>query len=101
MKLKFLKSGGFGGLIFGCDFDTENLSRAEADELVELVKGAALEKAVSNRSAKGRDLMNYEIIVENEGKQIRAVFDDMTVPENVQELLQFLSRKSKAMPLDK
>lgn len=101
MKLKFLKSGGFGGLNIGCELDTEKLPRAEADELFELVKRAGLEKAGTNRSARGRDLMNYEIILEHEGKKTRAFFDDMMVPENLQDLLEFLSRRSKAMALDK
>ncbi len=100
MKLKFFKSGGFAGLNFGCDLDTEKLSRAEADELIQLVKRAALAKSSSRRRSAARDLMNYEILIEDGGKKTRAVFVDMSVPETVQELLDFLNRRSKAMPLD-
>jgi len=101
MKLKFLKTGGFAGINFGCDLDTEKLSRPEADELLGLVKQAALVKTGSKQSSDARDLMNYEIVVEDEGKKTRVVFDDMTVPARVQALLDFLSRRSKAIPLDK
>ena len=101
MKLRFLKTGGFAGLSFGCEFDTEKLSKAQADELVGLVKRAALERTAPKQNSQARDLTNYEIVVEQEGKKFRAVFDDMTVSENARGLLEFLSRHSKAMPLDK
>jgi hypothetical protein len=65
------------------------------------VRQAELEKAGVNTSPKGRDLVNYEIIVEEQGKKTRAVFDDMTVPKNARALLDFLSRRATAMPLEK
>jgi hypothetical protein len=101
MKLSFRQSGGFAGLNLGCELDTETLPRVEADELVRLVRRAELEKAGVHTSAKGRDLVSYEITLEEQGKKTRALFDDMTVAENARALLDYLSRRVTAMPLDK
>ena len=99
MKLRFSQSGGFAGLLLGCDLDTDKLSPGEAAELIRLVEGAELEKPGPARSSRGRDLVNYEIVVEAEGKRMRAVFDDMSVPKSVEALLEFLSHHAKAMPV--
>jgi hypothetical protein len=101
MRLSFRQSGGFAGLILGCDLDTEKLPPAEAAELLRLVEQAALDKIGAKTSAKGRDLMNYEIVVVDKGRTKKATFDDMTIPPNVQPLVDFLSRRASAVTLDK
>jgi hypothetical protein len=99
MKVRFRQTGGFGGLVLGCDLDTSTLPPAEAQELTRLIKQANLEKIHSRRSEKARDLQNYEITVENE-MTARASFDDMSVPANGEPLLEFLRQRARAVPLD-
>jgi hypothetical protein len=99
MKVRFRQTGGFGGLVLGCDLDTSALPPAEAQELARLVKQANLEKIRTRRSEKARDLQNYEIAVENE-VNVKASFDDMSVDANVEPLLDFLRDRARAMPLD-
>jgi hypothetical protein len=99
MKVRFRQTGGFGGLVLGCDLDTSNLPPAEAQELTRLIKQANLEKIHSRPSEKARDLQNYEIAVENE-MTARASFDDMSVPANGEPLLEFLRQRARAVPLD-
>jgi hypothetical protein len=101
MKVSYRQSGGFAGLILGCDLDTEKLPPAEAAELLRLVEQAALDKIGAKTSAKGRDLMNYEIVVVDKGHATKATFDDMTIPANVQALVDFLSRRASAVTLDR
>jgi Emfourin len=99
MKVRFRQTGGFGGLVLGCDLDTSTLPPAEAQELTRLIKQANLEKIHSRPSQKARDLLNYEIAVESE-MTARASFDDMSVPANVEPLLGFLRQRARAVPLD-
>jgi hypothetical protein len=99
MKVRFRQTGGFGGLVLGCDLDTSSLPPAEAQELTRLIKQANLETIHSRPSEKARDLQNYEIAVENE-MTARASFDDMSVPANGEPLLEFLRQRARAVPLD-
>jgi hypothetical protein len=100
MKVRYRQTGGFGGLVLGCELDTEKLPRREAQELERLVKQAALDKVGVKKSSRGRDLANYEISVEDNRRIAKAAFDDMTVPGNIQPLLDFLRSRATARPLD-
>jgi len=100
MKIRFRQTGGFGGLVLGCDLDTSTLPPAEAQELTRLIKQTNLEKIQTRRSEKARDLQNYEIAVEGDGLTAKATFDDMSVDANVEPLLEFLRRRARAVPLD-
>ena len=100
MKVRFRQTGGFAGLVLGCDLDTSTLPLAEAQELTRLVKQANLEKIQTRRSEKARDLQNYEVAVEGDGITAKATFDDMSVDANVEPLLEFLRQRARAMPLD-
>ena len=99
MKIRFRQTGGFGGLVLGCDLETSALPPAEAQELTRLIKQANLEKIQTRRSEKGRDLQIYEIAVENE-ITAKASFDDMSMPANIRPLLDFLRQRARAVPLD-
>jgi hypothetical protein len=100
MKIRFRQTGGFAGLVLGCDLDTSTLAPAEAQELTRLVKQANLEKIQTRRSEKARDLQNYEIAVEGDGPTAKAAFDDMSIDAKVGPLLEFLRERARAMPLD-
>jgi hypothetical protein len=100
MKVRYRQTGGFAGLVLGCELDTEKLSPREAEELARLVKQAALDKVGVKKSPRGRDLTNYEIIVEDSSRTAKASFEDMTIPASVQPLLDFLRSRATARPLD-
>jgi Emfourin len=100
MKIRFRQTGGFGGLVLGCDLDTSTLSPAEAQELTRLIKQANLEKIHAKPSEKARDLQNYEIAVQSDEITAQASFDDMSVDAKVEPLLEFLRRRARAIPLD-
>ena len=100
MKVYYRQTGGFAGLVLGCELDTEKLSAGEAEELARLVQQAALDKVGVKKSPRGRDLTTYEITVEDRGRAAKAAFDDMTIPAGVQPLLNFLRSRATAKPLD-
>ena len=101
MKVRFRQTGGFGGLVLGCDLDTSTLPPAEAQELTRLVKQANLKNIQTGGSQKARDLQNYEITVEGDSMTARATFDDMSVDPDVEPLLEFLRERARAMPLER
>ena len=100
MKIRFRQTGGFAGLVSGCDLDTSTLPPAEARELTRLIKAANLEKAQPKRSDKARDLQNYEIAVEGDDVTAKATLDDMSVDSAMEPLLDFLRERARPMPLD-
>jgi hypothetical protein len=100
MKVRYRQTCGFTGLSLGCELDTEKMPPGEAQELTRVVKQAEPDKLGVKTSPRGRDLTNYEIIVEDRGRTTRAAFDDMTISNNVQPLLDFLNRRASARPLD-
>jgi hypothetical protein len=99
VKVRFRQTGGFGGLVLGCNLDTSALPAAEAQELTRLVKQANLEKIQTRRSEKARDLLQYDIAVEND-VTAKASFDDMSVDPKLEPLLDFLRARARAVPLD-
>jgi hypothetical protein len=99
MKIRFRQTGGFGGLVLGCDLDTSTLPSAEAQDLTRLIKQANLEKIGAKPSQKARDLQNYEIAVASNEITAKVSLDDMSVEANLEPLLQFLRRRARAIPL--
>ena len=87
------------GRSFGCDIDSGELEKAEARSLARLVKASKLHEVGIRSSKQGRDLVNYEIVIEEAGSRISAAFDDMTVPREVEPLLDFLRARARPMPM--
>lgn len=100
MKVRFRQTGGFGGLVLGCDFDTTTMARDEADELLRLVEQANVQAVGERKHPRGRDLLTYEIALEESGKRLKVSFDSMTTPPQIEPLLQFLSQRARAVPLE-
>lgn len=100
MKIKFRKSGGYAGLISGCEIDTNSLPPDQAQELDSLVKRSGILSAGSARSEAGRDLGNYHITVTTDEGTHQVSFDDMTAPESARALLEYLMEHSGPRPPD-
>jgi hypothetical protein len=100
MKVRFRQTGGFGGLVLGCDLDTATMPRDEANELLRLVQQANIQEVAQRRNPRGRDLLVYELVLEENGRRIKASFDSMTTPPQVEPLVQFLAQRAHAVPLE-
>jgi hypothetical protein len=99
MKIRYREAGGFAGLSRGAEVDTASLPDAEARRVTRLVQQAALGDTRRESAAGARDLMGYEIVIERESGRTVARFDDATVPEAADELLEYLQGRARPIPL--
>ncbi len=100
MKLCFLQSGGFAGLVKGADFDTAALAPAQAKELESLVQQSAIAASGEFLSNAARDLHQYEITIEEGDRKISVTFDDANIPKSAKPLLGFLKKQARPKTLN-
>jgi len=98
MKITFVQSGGFAGMLKGCVLDTADLGPDERQELESLVATSGLTESLEQFSSAGRDLRQYEIVIEQHARVQRIVCDDHSVPESARPLLAFLLARARPQP---
>lgn len=99
MKIHFRQTGGFAGLTLGCDLDTSAMPVGEAKALERLVRDSLITESIAHKNEEGRDLTNYEITIERDQGTLTATFDDMSLPKNLEALVDFLRTRVRPMPL--
>jgi len=94
VRVEYRRSGGFSGLVAGCDLDTARMAPREAEKLTALLR--ACEEARSSVSpAEARDTLLHEIRLEEDDGTSRTLrFDEMNMPASAGLLLEFLGRRS-------
>ena len=93
MKIAFTQSGGFAGAIRHCILDTGTMPSSEAVVLEELVRAAKLDAAPASRlSVSGRDLEEYQIAVEGDGRSTTVVRDASTLSPETKALVGYLKK---------
>jgi len=95
MKVRFLQSGGFAGIIKGCELDSATLSPDAAQDLEGLIRDSGISGSGEFLSDTGRDLQQYEIRIEDGNLKSSVVFDDMSVPHSARPLLGFLKKHAR------
>jgi hypothetical protein len=98
MKITFVQSGGFAGMLKGCTIDGTDLAPDERQELESLVAASGLRESFEQFSSAGRDLRQYEIVIEQHATVQRIVCDDRSVPEAARPLLAFLVARARPQP---
>ncbi|MFM9888997.1 MAG: protealysin inhibitor emfourin [Burkholderiales bacterium] len=99
MKIKFLQSGGFAGLVRGCELSAAELPKSEQKELARLLAAAGLARLKPAR-AKGADRQQYDITIEqDDGSVIVATLDESALTDTVAPLIAFLRARSKPVPI--
>ena len=98
MKITFLQSGGFAGMLKGCTIDTADLAADERQELESLIAASGLTESLERFSSAGRDLRQYEIVIEQHATVHRIVCDDRSVPESARPLVAFLAARARPQP---
>lgn len=100
MKLYFRKSGGFAAIFEGCQLDTTTMTPADAAELKKLVTQSNLLKQSGKKQAGARDVFLYTFDLDMDGQHNKVTFDQLSVPKEVEPLLNFLLSKSKNLMPD-
>lgn len=100
LKITFTQTGGYVGLVKGCTLDTRSLPADEAAELKTLIERSDIFRTSSQLTPNARDLQVYEITVETAQGAHRVELDDMSVPQSMRPLLNYLVRNSKPMRLE-
>jgi hypothetical protein len=95
MKVCFVQSGGFVGAVKRWEVNTSSLEHSEAEQLERMVRDSGLSRSSSELSAHARDLKQYEITIEGDGKAICVAFDDQNVPASAHALLKFLQQRAR------
>jgi len=98
MKITFLQSGGFAGMLKGCTIDATDLAPDERQELESLVAASGLSESLERFSSTGRDLRQYEIVIERGTAVQRIICDDHSAPEAIRPLVAFLSARARPQP---
>ena len=87
-------------MLKGCTIDATDLAPDERQELESLVAASGLSESFERFSPTGRDLRQYEIVIEQDAAVRRIVCDDHSVPEATRPLVAFLSARARPQPAD-
>jgi len=91
MRIRFRQSGGFAGLVRGCEVDASNLpadARAALDAL--------LARGVPSAAAGGADRLQYELAVtRDDGTKASFEFGESVVTDAIRPLVSWLSGRSR------
>ena len=87
-------------MLKGCTIDATDLAPDERQELESLVAASGLSETFDRFSETGRDLRQYEIVIEQDATVRRIVCDDHSVPEATRPLVAFLSARARPQPPD-
>lgn len=98
MRITYREAGGFAGLARGVEIDTATLPPAEARRVEALVARAGLTTQARQGPPEARDLLTYEIVVETEAGRTVTTFDDATLPEEAEPLLEYLQQRARPLP---
>jgi Emfourin len=94
-KIRFRQSGGFAGLVRGCEVAPEDLGAADRRALEGHAQ--ARSAAAPAGSSPARDLAFYEIELETDAGVSRLEFDEQGVPDDLAALVERLVKSSRPM----
>ena len=95
MHVKFQQSGGFAGLLRGCEFDTTELPAEEQARFRRLVRDASTSSRDIKNSQLSRDATLYEISLEDNGSKRLIKADDSSLTQGLAPLIEFLQSKAR------
>jgi hypothetical protein len=97
VKVEYRRSGGYSGLVAGCDLDTVRMAPGEAEELTGLLR-ACLRDLPSPPSPEMRDDLIHEIRLEEDDGTSRTLrLDDTNLSASAGLLLEFLGQRSSPL----
>ncbi len=95
LKVAFVQSGGFAGLVKGCSLDADELGPDAGAELRRLVASSGLDVSTEAFSRGACDRRQIAITIERGGKRVEIVCDDGSTPEGARPLVAFLAARAR------
>ena len=96
-RIRFRQSGGFANLVRGCDVAAEELPAAHHQALERLADHASTGPQPAQSPA-ARDQVMYELELETGAGARRVEFDELSVPDGLGPLVEWLQQRSRPMP---
>jgi len=94
VRVTYRQSGGFSGLVRGCDLDTEKMAPQEAAKLASLLERCEFSEEKTT-APDARDALVHEIsVVGDDGVMSSVLFDELSIPSSAGPLLEFLEVRS-------
>lgn len=97
MKVYFRQSGGFAPVFLGVQLDTEAAPGPESEELERLVETSGILNLSDARCPGGKNMSLYTFDIEHGPHKHIVTLDQLSVPDAVQPLLEFLKARSRNM----
>ena len=94
MVIRFTRTGGFIGTTIKCTINVDELTREQQKKWKLLISRSKIEKS-EKQLAKGADLYYYCIAIEHGDSKITLIYDSITYPERLQELINYLESNSR------
>lgn len=97
MRVIFRRTGGFANMPISADLDTVNCSPDVCEKLQQLVESSGVMYMQSLRVTGARDVRTYHLEIDKNGLVQKVDIDEISVPEKVKPLIEFLVAHSKSM----
>ncbi len=95
MRLKFVQSGGYAGLIKGCEIDTSTLKGSTVSSLHFLINIIRTNKKMNDIRSDIVDQFNYELEIVEGKKIFQITCNEESLPKELEPLITYLKKKSK------
>ncbi|WP_026693174.1 protealysin inhibitor emfourin [Peribacillus kribbensis] len=93
MKIRFLTSGGIANLHLAYETELEQLPEEKAEKLKQLLEDAdvnSLAASLTSKAFGGNDAFTYQLELIGEAETSCLVYTDVTAPEQLRPLLDYL-----------
>lgn len=91
-SIRFRQSGGFAGLVRGCEVAGNELSAEHRQALERYIEAR---RTAASAASGARDLIVYELEVETEAGKVRLEFDEAGAPDGLASLVDDLAARSR------
>ena len=101
LKVRFLQSGGFAGLIRGQEITAADTSAEELQRLENMLKASGVAERAAPGGArtppKSADLIQYDLEIETTAGKSHVILTDDDLDDRVEPLIRFLQKRAKPM----
>ncbi len=95
MKIVFRQSGGYIGISRSCIINSRDLPGKLSGKIEELIARKNISGIIPEAAPTARDMTNYEMTVFIKKKTYTLQFSDLTLPDEIAELITYLQKRGK------